>query len=54
MWFTPFENFTTLRDVDMLIEEKLSTETPAKGGSNWESNYQNIDKKLTALKMCTQ
>ena len=38
MLFMPFENFTTLRNTGMLLEEKLAMETPVKTGSNRKGN----------------
>jgi len=32
--FMPFKNFTTLRNVGMLLEEELAREASAKTGSN--------------------
>jgi len=29
----------------MLLEEELTREAPAKIGSNWKGNYQNMDRK---------
>jgi len=44
MRFTPFKNFVTLRNNNMLIKEALPRKPPIKVGNNRMSNYQN--KKL--------
>jgi len=36
---TPFENFITLRNVGMLMEEVLAKETPTKANNTWKGNY---------------
>ena len=45
--FTHFENFTTSRNVGMLVEEELAREAPTKAGNNLKSNNQNKDKKTS-------
>jgi len=43
--FMPFENFTALRNIGMILKEELAREVSAKIGSNWKGNFQNSDKK---------
>ncbi|KAJ8422699.1 hypothetical protein Cgig2_031933 [Carnegiea gigantea] len=48
--FTPFENFITLSNVSMLVEEKLAQEVPTKVTNNSKGNNQNRDKKNNGSK----
>jgi len=43
--FTPFENFITLRNVCMLVEEDLARKTSTKATTKWKNNYCNKGKK---------
>ena len=52
--FTPFENFTTLRDADMLAEQKLAKEEPTKIGNNQKDNYHNKGEKASNFKKYTR
>jgi len=43
--FMPFENFTTLRNIGMLVEEELAREIPTKDTNTQKGKYQNRGKK---------